>query len=372
MTNYFLFSIFAKRFLKKVWFLKAKSCLMFCFFSVFCASSFLSENREACIKTSRVWSTYYSDEKAPLFITQFLDNKKHVRTGSIYISNSYFHDFSATEWGGVLKIYDYNSSILIEETSFLKISSTTKCVVFALRAQHIVLSRMCGSKCKLESDTKELYGIFGQSNVTNVTTSINYMLDSSICDSYSPNGGDIFNPYCGLVKHTYVNFSFNACKQCCPIAYCPTFSGDCDACIVLYSQFYNNTDLETYLWIYFPENGNDKIINCNIMKNYQGREKHGSITAYSNLYIINSTIIDNTTPLMFKTTKCGMITLIDCNINDFKATVNISATNPANTSIFNDLDLMKSCNTFFIPFMPMHTCELFERRNDIIQRKVQL
>ena len=99
----------------------------------------------------RAWEDFYVTDNQ---VIETYTNKTSQQTpsgDSIIVTNSFFKNFSAYSRDGCIKISNSICNFLVEETSFIEISSSQCYATLNLYVKNSIYNKICCFKCKIST-----------------------------------------------------------------------------------------------------------------------------------------------------------------------------------------------------------------------------
>ena len=245
-------------------------------------SSFMFRSWEDFYGTGNPTEIVYIEKNSPQTLTE----------NSIFVTNSLFNAFSSSTQGRCISVTNSNCDFLIEETSFIEITSSQNAIALYLSIKNAIYNKICGFGCKTTACS---FGIFDYVNLNDSIENKNQILSSTIAYTTSACAYYIVYHRYGQIIAKETNFSHNECYHISAIICYPSYSQGRVSCLLSFSSFSNNIATKDYGCIYFGTTNSfidNQIQACNIIKNKQVNYL-GLIYSGSRLIINYSCIVNN-------------------------------------------------------------------------------
>jgi hypothetical protein len=267
------------------------------------------------------WSDFFSGSPATTLGPGYFNSRQTPSVSSIYVSNCLFNGCTSGSYGGALYCSSSVTYLLVESSSFFSCKTSDlyggAIYFYNTGSGQCVLYDVCGYDC-YSSYSGTSYRQFAYMGVNNVVSSNNYVNYSSISRCGNMNSGSryaLYHDY-GKICYISVNISMNKCNYYSGIYCYPSSDSSSATCSLLYCSFTDNSASQcTCIW-FNRAGAKYEIKCCNILRNTQVTNTHGTIYTNGILNIEDSCILENTASTIFDSTSSSYpITLTNCTVD---------------------------------------------------------
>ena len=247
------------------------------------------------------WESFYETQNPSLYIYTDKKAQQELSGNTVYVYMSFFTSFSVSVSGGCILVEnDKEGNVLIEESYFTGITSSTYGIAFRILPRNVVFNKICGNNCETTKtgdsdifDYIHVYDSFDSLNQVNLSSYASIKAKGDMSESLTRNYGQI------IFEST--NISFNECKEISALYSYPSYRSGEISSLVSHCSFSNNSAHTTSSLIRFVMQNDDaknKIEACNIINNKQKTNDKGLISSESELIINDTCILNNDATLI--------------------------------------------------------------------------
>ena len=302
-----------------------------------------------CFPRIYSWEDFYIEEdKTNLALTYIAFTAKEnivLKSGSVYVKNSFFESLEQADFGGGLNFNatgsNENARILIEDSAFINCSAINSGGGIYIKNAETVISKVCGYDCTTYTVGDDNDGTFCNTytKLDNPQKYLDYVFDAQVSHCTNTRYGYTISLHYGNVVSKGLNVSQCDCNKFSIIR--SAASVDCQGA-VCYSSFSNNTAL------------NDKLMGSNTEADFEYNTTniiYNKVNTGGNLiYLVGNTVFRQMCILQnkcdgdtfFQKTRLTVI-MINCTIDDVSCTFPITTDDilPPN-SFINALKLLNT------------------------------
>ena len=248
-------------------------------------------------KGKESWTSFYRGPSKTIYIDTKTQQNPSGRY--IYVAQSFFTSFSVSYTGGCIKVEDNSIDVLLEESYFTNISSSTWGLAVSFNVRNVVYNKICGVDCK--ATTPNYSEIFDRAQTPDNIDNMNHANLSSFA-SIKDLGQSIWilSRRYGQIILESTNVSFNECTRCSALGCYLSYRSGVISSLISFCSFSNNS-ATSYNMILFDSNNQyikNKIEACNIINNKQKTNDKGLISSESELIINDTCILNNDATLI--------------------------------------------------------------------------
>ena len=289
------------------------------------------------------WDAFYTS--AAPSPSKYIDNTRHSLSCNVYVLNSYFGEYTTSSSGGSIYISNTSALVLIEETSFYKITSSSYAIALHMeKVKSVVYNKVCGCMCKSTKTSTDNWGCFDRIYVVDSINNINNIYESSICYTEREKGYATLWHCCGTILINTANVSNNKCMQSSAIRIQSFEKSGTITSNFSYTSFTNNTASTDYYCVLIAGKVTAEMKACNVVYNYQKQSYYGLISTEGQLTITNSSILKNDSPVTFQSTSSSFLLVTGCIVDYYATSGPVSIEKAAVTSFINAIFLSETGN----------------------------